>query len=68
MLRILFLLIFFCNIPFVFFAGKIALMALVYQVFYEKKQLSAAEQAAALEAAQNGDAEGGDGYTRAVDD
>lgn len=30
LLRILFLLIFFCNIPFVFFAGKIALMAVVH--------------------------------------
>ena len=30
LLRVLFLLIFFCNIPFVFFAGKLALMAVVH--------------------------------------
>ena len=35
-----FLLIFFCNIPFVFFAGKIALMAIIHQCFYAKKDAS----------------------------
>lgn len=34
LLRILFLLIFFCNIPFVFFAGKLALMAVIHQCCY----------------------------------
>lgn len=29
--------IFFCNIPFIFFAGKIALMAIIHQCFYAKK-------------------------------
>ena len=38
LLRCIFLLIFFCNIPFVFFAGKIALMAIVHQCFYAKKE------------------------------
>lgn len=33
----MFLLIFFCNIPFVFFAGKIALLAVVHQLAFEKK-------------------------------
>ena len=37
LLRCLFLMIFFCNIPFVFFAGKVALLAVVYECFYEKK-------------------------------
>lgn len=36
-LRFLFLMIFFCNIPFVFFAGKIALLAVIHQCFYDKK-------------------------------
>ena len=45
-----------------FFAGKIALMALVHQVFFEKKELTAAEQAAQLEA---GDAE--DNYSRVAE-
>lgn len=38
LLRCVFLLIFFCNIPFVFFAGKIALMAIIHQCFYAKKE------------------------------
>ena len=37
LLQCLFLLIFFCNIPFVFFAGKIALMAVLHQCCYSKK-------------------------------
>jgi amino acid permease len=37
LLRFLFLIIFFCNIPFVFFAGKLALMAVISQCFFEKK-------------------------------
>ena len=41
MLRVLFLLIFFCNIPFVFFAGKIALVAIVHQCFYTKQPSAA---------------------------
>ena len=41
-LRFLFLIIFFCNIPFVFFAGKLALMAIVHQCFYQKKPATAA--------------------------
>lgn len=28
--------IFFCNIPFIFFAGKIALMSVIHQIFYKK--------------------------------
>ena len=36
LLRILFLMIFFCNIPFIFFAGKIALMSVVHQILYKK--------------------------------
>ena len=36
-LRSLFLIIFFCNIPFVFFAGKVALTAVIFQCFYKKK-------------------------------
>ena len=36
-LRCVFLMIFFCNIPFVFFAGKIALMAIIHQCLYAKK-------------------------------
>ena len=36
-LRFLFLMIFFCNIPFVFFAGKIALLAVVHQCCFAKK-------------------------------
>ena len=38
LLRCIFLLIFFCNIPFVFFAGKIALMAIVHQACYAAKK------------------------------
>ena len=38
LLRCLFLLIFFCNIPFVFFAGKVALMAVVHQCCCSKKK------------------------------
>ena len=30
LLRCIFMMIFFCNIPFVFFAGKIALMAIIH--------------------------------------
>ena len=37
-LRCLFLTIFFCNIPFVFFAGKVALIAVTFQCFYKKKE------------------------------
>ena len=37
LLMCLFLLIFFCNIPFVFFAGKIAFMAIVHQCCFLKK-------------------------------
>ena len=29
--------IFFCNIPFIFFAGKTALIAVIHQCFYQKK-------------------------------
>ena len=36
LLRILFLMIFFCNMPFVFFAGKGYLMAVIHQIFYKK--------------------------------
>lgn len=36
-ISIVFLLIFFCNIPFVFFAGKGALFGAVKTMFYEKK-------------------------------
>ena len=28
--------IFFCNIPFIFFAGKIALMSVIHQLFFKK--------------------------------
>ena len=42
-LRCLFLTIFFCNIPFVFFAGKIALTAVAFQCFYKKKESNADE-------------------------
>ncbi len=42
LLRVLFLLIFFCNIPFVFFAGKTALMAVFYDWCYVKKSQAAA--------------------------
>lgn len=38
MLRCLFMMIFFCNIPFVFFAGKVALLAVVHQCFYKKNE------------------------------
>ena len=38
LLRCVFLMIFFCNIPFIFFAGKVALMAIVYQCIYAKKE------------------------------
>ena len=37
LLQCLFLLIFFCNIPFVFFAGKVAFMAIVHQCCFTKK-------------------------------
>ena len=37
LLRCLFLMIFFCNIPFIFFAGKIALMSIVHQCCFNKK-------------------------------
>ena len=37
-LRCLFLTIFFCNIPFVFFAGKVALTAVTFQCFYKKQE------------------------------
>ena len=37
LLQCLFLLIFFCNIPFVFFAGKVAFMAIVHQCCFQKK-------------------------------
>ena len=37
-LRSLFLVIFFCNIPFVFFAGKIALICVVHQCCYKNRQ------------------------------
>ena len=43
LLRILFLMIFFCNIPFIFFAGKIALMSVVHQIFYKKDVAEATE-------------------------
>ena len=43
LLRILFLMIFFCNIPFIFFAGKIALMSVVHQIFYKKDIAEVAE-------------------------
>ena len=36
LLSILFLMIFFCNMPFVFFAGKGYLMAVIHQIFYKK--------------------------------
>jgi len=38
LLRILFMMIFFCNIPFVFFAGKVALLAVVQEIFYSKAE------------------------------
>ncbi len=44
LLRVLFLLIFFCNIPFVFFAGKTALMAVFYDWCYVKKPSAATLQ------------------------
>ena len=40
---VLFLMIFFCNIPFVFFAGKVALLAVVYECFYEEKETDQSE-------------------------
>ena len=43
LLRILFLMIFFCNIPFIFFAGKIALMSVIHQIFYKKEVAEVAE-------------------------
>ena len=38
--------IFFCNLPFVFFAGKVALLAVVYECFYtrERKETDALEK------------------------
>lgn len=36
LLSILFLMIFFCNMPFVFFAGKGYLMSVIHQIFYKK--------------------------------
>ena len=38
LLQCLFLAIFFCNIPFIFFAGKIAFMAVMHQCCFSKKQ------------------------------
>ena len=35
--------IFFCNIPFIFFAGKIALMSVIHQIFYKKDVSEVAE-------------------------
>ena len=35
--------IFFCNIPFIFFAGKIALMAVIHQIFYKKDAAEVAD-------------------------
>ena len=35
--------IFFCNIPFVFFAGKVALLAVVYECFYDNKETDQSE-------------------------
>jgi len=40
LLQCLFLLIFFCNIPFVFFAGKIAMMAVIHQCCFSKKSVA----------------------------
>lgn len=37
LLQCLFLAIFFCNIPFIFFAGKIAFMAVMHQCCFSKK-------------------------------
>lgn len=36
LLRCLFMMIFFCNIPFVFFAGKTALISVIHQCFFKK--------------------------------
>ena len=61
----MFLLIFFCNIPFVFFAGKVALLAVVHQCCYQKKEeMSPAEAANAAEAAENAENDQDDGYLR----
>ena len=37
-IELIFLLIFFCNIPFVFFAGKGSLFGAIKIMFYQKKE------------------------------
>ena len=49
MLQVLFLIIFFCNIPVTFMAGKIALLAIVDQCCFKERQ----ERARALLAADS---------------
>ena len=42
-IEIVFLLIFFCNIPFIFFAGKGALFGAIKIIFYPKKDAAMEE-------------------------
>ena len=43
-IEIVFLLIFFCNIPFIFFAGKGALFGAIKIIFYPKKDAALGEE------------------------
>jgi len=43
LLQCLFLLIFFCNIPFIFFAGKSSVIAIIHQCCFKKKQIAVDE-------------------------
>merc|ERR1712196_127530 len=60
MLQAVFLLIFFCNIPFIFFAGKASLLSLVQQLYKKMDWLAPPKQSETLTEDHNDDALSGD--------